>query len=225
MILEPFFGYYGSKYSLARFYPKPKFDTIVEPFAGGAGYALRHYHSKVVLYDKDPIIATIWRYIIKGNISDFSLIPTKLKDGQKINDLSICQEAKWLMGFWVNSGVSAPCQRLSQWLKNSRRLADMKCRLIIQHEMIKHWKVSRRSYDDIKPRRATWFIDPPYQDMGVHYQYSSKDINFSRLGEWCRSQLGQVIVCENVGANWLPFRPFHRIKSIKGYSTEVIYTQ
>jgi len=39
---------------------------------------------------------------------------------------------------------------------------------------------------------------------------------------------GQVIVCENSGATWLPFEPFRTIKSTpgsrgKGHSSEVIW--
>lgn len=57
--------------------------------------------------------------------------------------------------------------------------------------------------------QATWFVDPPYQVAGVRYRYNSTRIDFAALGDWCRSLDGQVIVCENDGADWLPFR-WHR---------------
>jgi hypothetical protein len=38
-------------------------------------------------------------------------------------------------------------------------------------------------------------------------------------GKW----RGQVIVCENVGATWLPFRPWRRIRSAHGFSHEAIW--
>ena len=45
------------------------------------------------------------------------------------------------------------------------------------------------------------------------------------LSEWCRSRRGQVMVCENEGARWLPFRPFRSIQSTSnGVSREVIWT-
>ena len=60
----------------------------------------------------------------------------------------------------------------------------------------------------------TWFIDPPYQPVGgvrgngydKKCQCSANFIDFPALGEWCKSRMGQVIVCEQEGANWLPFR-------------------
>ena len=35
----PLFKWFGSKWSASKHYPRPLYDTIVEPFAGGAGYA------------------------------------------------------------------------------------------------------------------------------------------------------------------------------------------
>jgi hypothetical protein len=32
-MLRPFFPYYGSKWSLAKRYPAPRYDRIIEPFA------------------------------------------------------------------------------------------------------------------------------------------------------------------------------------------------
>ena len=34
------FYYYGRKKQIAKYYPEPKYDTIVEPFAGSAAYSL-----------------------------------------------------------------------------------------------------------------------------------------------------------------------------------------
>jgi hypothetical protein len=74
---------------------------------------------------------------------------------------------------------------------------------------------------------ATWFVDPPYEVAGRAYRFH--DIDYAHLGDWCRSRSGQVIVCENAGANWLPFRPFRTIKGLEGRrggkkSVEVIWT-
>lgn len=40
--LKPFFTYFGGKYRIAPRYPKPQYNTIIEPFAGSAGYSLRY---------------------------------------------------------------------------------------------------------------------------------------------------------------------------------------
>lgn len=38
---------------------------------------------------------------------------------------------------------------------------------------------------------------------------------------WCKDRRGQVIVCENAGATWLPFEPLATIKATRGTSQEV----
>ena len=61
------------------------------------------------------------------------------------------------------------------------------------------------SYNDIDNQDATWFIDPPYFNGGQHYPFSNKDLDFNELGNWCKERIGEVIVCENDNATWLPF--------------------
>ncbi len=92
--LRPFFGYYGGKWRDAlRNYPAPKHETVVEPFAGSAGYALRYPHKKVVLCERDPQIAAVWRYLLKVRPGDIHAIPDVPLDGT-VDDLHICEEAK-----------------------------------------------------------------------------------------------------------------------------------
>ena len=62
---------------------------------------------------------------------------------------------------------------------------------------------------------ATWFIDPPYRVAGRHYRFGPDDIDYVSLGEWCRERPGLVIVCENAGADWLPFRPLDETKTTR----------
>jgi hypothetical protein len=74
---------------------------------------------------------------------------------------------------------------------------------------IKHWTAHEVSYENLPVAQhpdATWFVDPPYQGSdGTHYSQDNSSLNFTHLGDWCRSLPGQVIVCENTGADWLPF--------------------
>jgi hypothetical protein len=65
MILKPFFRYYGGKWRAVHrgLYPQPLHRTIVEPFAGSAGYALHYPHHDIVLVERDPCIAGIWRWL------------------------------------------------------------------------------------------------------------------------------------------------------------------
>jgi hypothetical protein len=73
--------------------------------------------------------------------------------------------------------------------------------------------------------QATWFVDAPYNnEAGEHYTYGRQSIDYQHLGNWCRSRSGQVIACENLGADWLDFRPFRTINGQRKQSTEVIWT-
>lgn len=62
--LRPFFSFYGSKWAAAKRYPAPVGRTLVEPFAGSAGYSLRYPDRAVTLVESDPVVAGIWRYLL-----------------------------------------------------------------------------------------------------------------------------------------------------------------
>src|SRR3990167_8941757 len=51
--LRPFWTYYGGKWKVGPRYPVPLHDTIIEPFAGAAGYSLRYFDRKIILIEKD----------------------------------------------------------------------------------------------------------------------------------------------------------------------------
>lgn len=86
-------------------------------------------------------------------------------------------------------------------------------RIASQVDKIRHWKLIEGNYSDAPNIEATWFIDPPYIKAGTSYRASSRKINFENLAVWCRERHGQTIVCEQDGAEWLPFRPFLKAKS------------
>lgn len=105
---------------------------------------------------------------------------------------------------------------------------ECKRRLASQIDYIKHWCVICGSYDNIDNQEATWFIDPPYQ-KSCGRQYKFNEIDYTKLANWCRSRKGQVIVCEQEGADWLPFKPLTVAKGSSGrqkgslYSREVVW--
>lgn len=229
--LRPFFGFYGGKWRDAiKYYPRPLGSTIIEPFAGSAGYALRYYGLKIRLYEIDPILAGVWTYLIRAKPREILRIPDLSLD-QTVDDLKVCEEAKWLVGFWLNRGVAAPRKSASQWMRAGIRPGSfwgerVRTTIASQVDRIRHWKVRNASYEtafDFK--NATWFIDPPYQGAGAHYRYGSKTINYGSLADWCRSREGLVIVCENAGAEWLPFVPLAQTKTTRAdtRSKEVVW--
>lgn len=216
-MLRPFWSFYGSKWRVALRYPAPTHSVIVEPFAGGAGYATRYADHQVILVDSDPVIAGLWRWLLTASPQEILELPD-LEDGQTVDDLPICQEARWLMGFWLNKGATRPRRRASSWQRSGIRPdstwgAAVRDRLSWQITRIRHWKIIEGDHTAAPDLDATWFVDPPYQHAGSHYRHGSSRLNYAALSAWCRERKGQVMVCENVGANWLPFEPWLTSKS------------
>lgn len=215
--MKLFFTYYGGKYRIAPRYPFPKHDTIIEPFAGSAGYSVRYPHKKIKLLDKNPRIVGTWQYLISVKEKEILGLPEVFDD---VRDLSICEEAKWLIGFWCNKGSCEPRNVPSTWMKsgvrpNSQWGKAIKQRIAYQLKDIRHWQVALGCFTDIENEKATWFIDPPYSAAaGRLYTYS--EIDYSGLADWCRERAGQKIVCEMEGADWLPFKTFHTAKGLEG---------
>lgn len=232
--LRPFFGYYGGKWRDAvKHYPAPAFGTIIEPFAGSAGYSMRYPDRSVVLCEVDPILVGVWNYLIRVRASEILAIPD-VEPGGSVDDLRIPQEARWLVGFWMNRGTASPRKSPSKWMRDGIRPGSFwgdRVRQTIagQVDSIRHWRVFHCSYADcpVEPRAATWFVDPPYQLAGRHYRFSSEGLDYSALAAWCRERAGQVIVCENGGASWLPFRELADIKTTRAgwRSKEVVWLQ
>ena len=119
--LRPFFCYYGGKWRAAKRYPKPIHNHIIEPFAGGAGYSLRYPHLDVTLCDVDPIIYGVWNYLIKSTPEEIRNLPIKVNH---VDDFNIPQEAKWLIGFWLNKACVSPRLTPSAWMRQTYRSAE-----------------------------------------------------------------------------------------------------
>lgn len=210
-MLRPFFSYYGGKWRDApKRYPRPAHETIVEPFAGSAGYSLRYPDRRVLLCDLDPYIVGVWEYLLRASEAEVLALPD-LGPEQTIDDLPICQEARWLVGFWLNRAPEQPRPRPSGWMRSGIRPGSFwgqRVRETVARQLhaIRHWRVELGSYEATSGAgTATWFVDAPYVGAGRHYRFDASGIDFGELAAWCRSRPGQVIVCENDGATWLPF--------------------
>jgi hypothetical protein len=118
--LRPFFSFFGSKYRIGARYPYPIHDDIVEPFAGGAGYATRYSDRRVTLVERDPLIASLWKWLVQVPSADIRAIPDIGHD-QTVDDLGVSQEARWLVGFWVTRCASGPRKRPCAWMKDGTK--------------------------------------------------------------------------------------------------------
>lgn len=214
-------SYYGSKSKIVHLYPAPIYPKIIEAFAGTARYSLRWWWKhEVLLVDKYPVIVDIWKWLQQTTEDEILSLP-KLKIGERIPK-SLTEVEKAFMGFLVNTGVSFPRNIV---VSSGRADVEKELKRISKQLFkIRDWEIILEDYRKIYNEEATWFIDPPYQFGGEGYIESNFNINFTELADWCKTRKGQVIVCENDKADWLPF---HRLKNLSGSrkkSTEVIWS-
>ena len=209
------FSYYGSKSHLVQHYPKPKFDTIIEPFAGGGVYSLRYAERQVILNELNPEVYGLWKYLIETPVDDvLEAVPRSVKKGDKPTDIvpsDSPEGLRTLIRANVNMGTlgTAGKHEFVTWF------AELHWHQVHQRlekflPKIRHWSVTNLDYawSPIIPN-ATYFVDPPYNNSGGG-RYRFKGLDYEALGNWCRSLPGQVLVCENEGADWLPFKPLAR---------------
>lgn len=215
-------SYYGSKSKLVNLYPEPKHDLIIEPFAGSARYALKYWDRDVIILDKHKPIIDLWNWLQKASDNDLDNLP-RLREGENLDNFNLSYGEFLFMSFIVNEGNFG-----------LRKTATKRAAPKINHKIettkdilpkIKHWDIRLGSYQDLDNVKATWFIDPPYIDGGQYYPESNKNIDYTHLADWCKSRKGQVIVCENNNADWLPFTHLKEHWGGIKKSTEVVYYQ
>jgi hypothetical protein len=226
--MRPFFPFYGSKWNIARHYPAPMPGLVVEPFAGAAGYATFYGCPQVAIYDADPIIAGVWSYLVRVAPHEIMGLPDLPNVGDCVDDYDLPQEAKWLIGFWLNRGSAQPKKSRTAYSARTDRAQlnwspRAKERIAAQLPLIGGWTVRNASYDTAPDVRATWFVDPPYGDKGKYYRVGFSD--FEVLGSWCETRRGRLIVCERDDATWLPFSPLGSFKSSLGRASEGLFTK
>lgn len=204
------FSYFGSKSKIVGKYPQPIYDTIIEPFAGSARYALKYFDRKVILVEKYEKVYKVWKYLQGASERDILSLPD-IQPKQKLSDVvgysQLSDDEKYLIGFCVNRGSRNTPKTYAgsfcNWNKDKLRISN-------NLKKIRHWDIRFGDYQQLENQVVTWFIDPPYKDAGIIYPEKISD--YDSLSLWCKSRSGQVIVCENVGATWLDFLPIAEYK-------------
>jgi len=214
------FSYYGSKSKIVDYYPPPKHKRIIEPFAGSARYSLKYWQNDVIIVDKYEVVYNVWKYLQQATKNDILGLP-KMKQGDNVNGFDISQVEKDFIGFLICRGMESPRKNVSSFVGD---ISDKLSEIADNVYRIKHWNIIKGSYEDLKNEEATWFIDPPYEFGGEHYVESTKNIDFVKLAEWCKSRNGQVIVCENTKATWLPFKPMKEMQGSQHKTVEAIWS-
>lgn len=213
------FSYYGSKSKIVDYYPPPKYTRIIEPFAGSARYSLKYWKNDVLLVDKYDIVIKVWKYLQEATENDILKLP-KFEVGMELDKLGLSDGERLLLGFFAGQGSLEPRNKVSPMAKHSFDTTPNRYKNLANNlHKIRHWEIRLGSYDEIDNLHCTWFIDPPYQFGGEHYKESGKKIDFNQLAEWCKDRNGQVIVCENMKATWLPFKPVTKIQGVSNTNT------
>ncbi len=202
------FPYFGAKWQTARTYPAPRYSTIIEPFGGAAGYSCWHLvhgnASQAVIADTDPAVIALWSRLLASGADAISDWETP-----KLGSYTSDPFALWLLG-----GSAAAVDRIGQ---RGRKVTPRVVEGFPAARERAAWiigtvghriTVLAADYRKVTNLEATWHIDPPYQHQGHLYGQGSQAIDFTHLAWWARSRFGQVMVCEQEGADWLPFQPF-----------------
>ncbi len=238
-ITGPLFKWFGSKWSSAKHMPSPIYGSIVEPFAGSAGYSLRHARCDVHLRDSDPHLRVLWPWLIKTATEyDIRSIPIDIPEGTDIRTLGLSIGQATLLKSWQRTNSVGDCWTISPWgNKPGQWTANTRARVASEVGCISHWKFLDWDLYEAPgsfleyPR--TWMIDPPYQ---YNYQYRQAGIeSYATLAEHIKYLPGQIIACEamcpKTGSvpDWLPFEPFRktvtsrRKRSEHHHSSELLY--
>ncbi len=213
------FSYYGSKSKIVDVYPPPKFDRIIEPFCGAAKYSLRYFNNDVVIIDKYKVIIDVWLYLQEASIKDIISLPD-VEYGDDLRKYNLSEVEKNFIAFVSCGGISVPQYKIGKF----GNFMNSKVKISKELFKIRHWTILHGDYNDLENKKATWFVDPPYQFGGHKYKESNKKLDFEKLSTWCKNRNGQVIVCENTKAQWLDFKPMVTMQGQMFQTTEAIWS-
>ena len=218
--MRPFFSYYGAKWTTAKYLGPPRHGLVIEPFAGSACYATRWTPREAILVDASEDIVSIWDWLIRCSTKDVQDIPDRFESIDEV--MALPSGASHLVRFWIAKGRAEASGALSPWYFKYRNATDcrvwgpaVKRRIVEQKPAIARWRVILGNYTDAPDVEAHWHIDPPYSGLPGR-RYPHDVVNFEALAQWSRSRQGDVDVCENVGATWLPFHHLCDVVSARG---------
>jgi hypothetical protein len=216
MKISPLFKWFGSKWQSAKRYPPPEHDRIVEPFAGGAGYALNHVDKSVFLWEDDPNLFALWTWLLQAKPEEILTIPLGVPVGTDIRTLGMNRGQELLLKHWQRTNNVGDCWTISPWGHlPGQWTANTRARVAEESQAIRHWRVVPPI--DLVDLPCTWFIDPPYL-YNYRYRKGLPDFDYDALSSLVQTIHSEslIIACEAArrsdGAipDYLNFKPSHR---------------
>lgn len=213
------FSYYGSKSKIVKYYPKPKYNTIIEPFAGSARYSLEHFENDIMLYEIYEKVFRIWKYLICSKEKDILSLPD-LSIGDDIRNFKLLSDVeRWLIGYQLQRGNARPgniVNKRCRWNTDKKRIAS-------NIYKVKHWKVFRKNGIDVSWNNASVFVDPPYQNQT--HKYTHHKVDYNKIANKIKNDNGQMIVCGNSNDSWIKFEPLVEMMGNNKKHIECIYVK
>jgi 16S rRNA G966 N2-methylase RsmD len=208
------FPYFGRKGRSARLYPCPRFPLVIEPFAGSLSYTLHHRPNSAIGIEQDDRVVALWHRMLE--VTGMELPPAV---GSKTNDLLV-KVASYSEHALTSGEMTVTSRMIRDWTVIHQRAA------LAAPWARSHVQYFAGTYANAPDVEATWFIDPPYQRANRRgYLFGADKIDYDHLAAWVMSRKGQVIVCEQDGADWLPFTRLADFATHRGaISREVIWT-
>lgn len=222
--LHPLFKHFGSKWASSKHYPAPLPGLpLFEPFAGGAGYSLRHHQHDVTIWENNQRLQELWCWIIYSATSQDVLdIPLDVPEGTDIRTLGLSWGQCLLLKHWQRTNNVGECWTISPWgNKPGQFTANTRARVAEEIHGVKHWKFAQIDWS----QQGTYHCDSPYL---YNYRYGQKDFDFNKYVENVgKVPTGSLImcceaVCPKTGAipDYLPFTFSHRQVTSRRKTTE-----
>jgi hypothetical protein len=213
MKIGPLFKWFGSKWQSAKHYPAPEHDILVEPYAGGAGYALNHCDKHVVIWEDDPNLQALWQWLIsQATPADVRDIPIGLSEGTDIRSLGLTLGQQLLLKHWQRTNNVGDCWTISRWGHlPGQWTVNTRSRVAEQIGAIKHWEIVQPI--DLIDVPCTWFIDPPYL-FNYRYRAGLPKFDFENLASFVDtiSRESLVIACEAADKKTAAFPQYLRFE-------------
>src|ERR1700733_2017064 len=110
-MLQPFLSYAGAKFREAALLGRPRYNHVIEPFAGSAAFSCVWEPAQVTLIEVNPVVYGVWKFLQRVSPDEIMRLPSNISHVAELPPL-VCEEARTLIGFWFDSGLATPCLRL-----------------------------------------------------------------------------------------------------------------